>query len=60
MKNTTNGFVMLILSFYDAAIRTVKWGGTFKFCVTDSHVSTNCGIINGPAEKGDLNFGKGR
>jgi hypothetical protein len=59
LKNTTDGLVMLILPFYDAAIPTVEWGGTLKFCVTDSHVSTYCGIVNRPAEKGNFDFGKG-
>ena len=52
-------FVILILSFYDAALGIVEWSRTLKFRVTHSHVSTNCGIINGSAEKGDFNFGKG-
>ena len=52
-------FVILILPFYDAALGIVEWGRAFEFCVTDSHVSTNCGIINGSAEKWNFDFGKG-
>ena len=52
-------FVILILPFYDAALGIVEWSGTLKFRVTDSHVSTNCGIINGSAEKGNFDLGKG-
>ena len=52
-------FVILILSFYDAALGIVEWSRTLKFCVTHSHVGTNCGIVNRPAEKGNFDFGKG-
>ena len=52
-------FVILILPFYDAALGILEWGRALKFCVADSHISTNCGIVNRPAEKGNFDFGKG-
>ena len=48
----------LILPFYDAALGIVEWGRAFEFCVADSHVGTNCRIINRSAEKGNFDFGE--
>ena len=53
-------FVILILPFYDAAVRIIERGRAFKFRVTNSHIRTDRGIVDRLAEKGDLDLGKGR
>ena len=45
-----------ILSFYNLGVILIKWSGTFKFGIADGHIGPNCRIVDGSAEKRNLDF----